>query len=210
MTRSGEPSTEFERHAFGAIGATRTVVVLRTGATAMLDPDPAVTALRNVRILAIGLPVEELANPAAFGGETQAESTASTLATLARAHAGELPAGLVGYGPTGSLALLVAASLGLDIDRLALIAVPAPGTPLDRDDAAEVMARVTAETLIMNGQHDPDAAAAAARWHHEHLSASRVEMVPGAAVPAPDGRLALADVWGRVLTHVAPGTKSGS
>ncbi len=207
MTRASDPAKGFERRGFGAPGAARTVIVLRIGPAAMLDPEPAVTAARDVRILAIGLRADDLQDSATFGGQTQAESMASGLADLARTKAGEFPVGLVGVGATGQLAILLAAGLGAAVDRLALVGVPAPEQPIDRDDEEEVMARVTAKTLIMNGQRDPDAAAAAARWHHDHLAGSRVEMVPGALVPAPDDRLALADVWDRVLSHVAPGTK---
>ena len=205
MTRADEPGTGIERRTFGASGAGRTVVLLRSGPAATLDPEPHVTASREVRILALGLRAEDLEDSATFGGQTQAESMAARLADLARTKAGDFPVGLVGVGDTGQLAILLAADLGEAIDRLALVAVPAPEQPIDRDDEATVLARVTAKTLIMNGQQDPDAAAAAARWHHDHLPGSRVEMVPPASA-APDGRLALADVWERVLSHVAPGT----
>jgi len=205
MTRSDEPDSGYERRAFGSPGAARTVIVLRAGPTATLDPDPVATAARSVQILAIGLRDADIADPAAFGGATRAESVAAALADRVRARAGDSPVGLVGVGPAGALALLFAAELGEAVDRLALIAVPVPETPLDREDAAGVAERVSAKTLIMNGQRDPDASAAAARWHHERLPGSRVEMVPAPA--SPDGRLALAEVWDRVLSHVAPGTK---
>lgn len=208
MTRAEEPSTGFERSTFGARGAARMVVVLRSGSTAMVDPDPETTATRDVRVLAIGLTAADLVDPAAFGGETSAESQASALAAVLRQDAQDRPIGVVGYGATGAFAILLAAELGEDVDRLALVAVPTPETPLDRDDAGMVMGRIRAKTLIINGQRDPDAAAGAAQWHHDHLPGSRVEMVPPQAVPSTDGRLALADVWDRVLSHVAPGTKS--
>ena len=206
MTGAEDPAKRFERRAFGAPGAGRTVIVMRTGPAAMLDPEPVATAARAAQILAIGVRAVDLEDPATFGGQTQAESMASGLADLARTKAAEFPVGLVGVGATGQLAVLLAAELGDAVDRLALVAVPAPEQPIDRDDEERVMARVTAKTLIMNGQRDPDAAAAAARWHHDHLPGSRVEMVPGEATGA-DHRLALADVWDRVLSHVAPGTK---
>lgn len=204
---TAEPPAGVEWGSFGALGAERTVIVLRSGATAMLDPDPEATTARTVRVAVVGLSSEDIDDPAAFGGETRAERTAVTLAGQVRAEAGESPVGLVGVGNTGDVALRLAAELGSGVDRLALIAVPAPETPLDRDDAEPVLARVTAKTLIMNGQHDPDAAAAAARWHRDRIAGSRVEMVPAAEQSAGDGRLALTDVWDRVLSHVAPGTK---
>lgn len=207
MTWASEPPPGVELRTFGAPGADRTVIVLRIGATAMLDPDPSATTVRAVRVVVVGLPAADLDDPAAFRGETRAESTAAALADHVRAEAGESPVGLVGVGSTGSVALRLAALLGADVDRLALVAVPLPETPLDRDDAAVVAARVTAKTLIMNGQDDPDAAAAAARWHHDRIQGSRVEMVPSPAFATGDDRLALGDVWERVLSHVAPGTK---
>jgi hypothetical protein len=210
MTRADGAAAAVRRHSFGRLGAQRTVLVLRTGATSMLDPDPAVTATHDVHILAIGLPPDELEDPATFGGQTQAQSAAASLASLVRGKAGESSVGIVGYGRTGELAIMLAEALGDLVDRLALVAVPAPETRIDRDDQREVLSRVTAKTLIMNGQQDPDAAAAAARWHHDRLPASRVEMVPAAAVSSPDGRLPLSSVWGRVLSHVAPGTKPGT
>jgi pimeloyl-ACP methyl ester carboxylesterase len=210
MTRADGAAAAVRRHSFGRLGARRTVLLLRTGATSMLDPDPAVTATHDVHILAIGLPPGELEDPATFGGQTQAQSAAASLASLVRDKAGESFVGIVGYGRTGEIAIMLAEALGEVVDRLALVAAPAPETRIDRDDQGAVLSRVTAETLIINGQHDPDAAAAAARWHHARLPASRVEMVPAADVSSPDGRLPLSSVWGRVLSHVAPGTKPGT
>ena len=108
-----------------------------------------------------------------------------SLAELVRAQAGESPVGMVGVGATGVLVLLLAAELGDGVDRLALIAVPAPETPIDRDDAELVTARVSAKTLIMNGQRAPDAAAAAAALAPR--SPSRLPGRDGAGV-GPAGR----------------------
>ena len=207
MTTAVEPPAGVEHRAFGAPGAERSVVVVRTGPTAMVDPDPAATAARDVTVVAVGLAEIALSDPATFGGQTPAEEMARLLAGFIRARAGERPVGVVGVGATGTVALLLAAELGDDVDRLALIGVPAPETPIDRDDGEIVTARVTAKTLIMNGQRDPDAAAAAARWYHDRLPGSRVEMVPASALPRGDGRLPVDLVWDRVLSHVAPGTK---
>lgn len=63
------------------------------------------------------------------------------------------------------------------------------------------MDSIPAKTLIMNGQRDPLAAAAEARWCKGAIGASRVEMVP------EEGPLLLSHVWDRVLSHVAPGAK---
>ena len=79
--------------------------------------------------------------------------------------------------------------------------MPTPETPLDKEELGRLLETVSAKALILNGQGDPDAAAAEARWYKEHLASSRIEMVPG------DGPLALPDVWERALSHVAPGAK---
>ena len=47
-------------------------------------------------------------------------------------------------------------------------------------------------------------ASGAAQWFKNHLSSARVEMVP--RTDDLEARLILADVWDRVLSHVAPGT----
>jgi len=90
--------------------------------------------------------------------------------------------------------------LGDTIDRLALVAVAAPDQPLDKDDLGALIAGLTAKTLILNGQRD-ETAPAAADWYRTRLTSARVEMVPG------DAALSLSAVWGRVLSHVAPRTQ---
>src|SRR5688572_32189286 len=112
MTRADGAAAAVRRHSFGRLGAQRTVLVLRTGATSMLDPDPAVTATYDVHILAIGLPPGELEAPATFGGQTQAQSAAASLASLVRGKAGESFVGIVGYGRTGEIAIMSAEALG--------------------------------------------------------------------------------------------------
>ena len=140
MTRADEPPpTGVDHRIFGAPGAARTVIVVRTGATAMLDPDPPATAARAVRVVVIGLSDDDLADPATFGGGTPAETMTTTLARLVRSQAEDSQVGVVAVGATGVLALLLAAELGDHVDRLALVAVPAPETPIDRDDAELVI-----------------------------------------------------------------------
>ena len=70
-----------------------------------------------------------------------------------------------------------------------MVAVAAPETPLDRDDLGVLIERVTAKTLILNGQHDEPAAYAAATWYKDHLASARVEMVPGDGELAPARRV---------------------
>ncbi|HWI30311.1 MAG TPA: hypothetical protein VNT50_02365 [Microbacterium sp.] len=188
---------------FGIPGAARLVVLVGVGAAVAIDPLPAVTLSRDIRVVALGLDVREIEDPGAYGGETPAELTAQKVATLIRAELDhpQATAGLVAYRGGGDVALRAAAVLGETIDRLALVAVPRPETAFDREELARVLASIPAETLIVNGQRDEAAAAEDAEWCEEGIPASRVEMVPG------DGPLALPDVWDRVLTHVAPGTK---
>ncbi|MET0813340.1 MAG: hypothetical protein ABWY03_09805 [Microbacterium sp.] len=204
MTRAQSPQEPLDAATFGAPGATRTIVVLRHGATAKSDPGPAETARRDVRVLAVGLSEAELDDPAAYRGETPAETAAASIIELIRSQSPDAAVALVGVGAVGAVASrVVAESPGL-VDRLVLVGVPLPDTAAERDLAQELLETVTAKTLILNGQKDPDAASAAASWHHDHIPGSRVEMVP--LTRDGDPRLALGDVWERVLSHGAPGT----
>ena len=58
---------------------------------------------------------------------------------------------------------------------------------------------VAAKTLLVFGAADP-IGAAHARWWKDALPDARVEMAPGA------GHLVLLPLWGRVLSHLAPGS----
>lgn len=207
MTDERFPFTPIEYASFGAPAAPRTVVVLRQGATATEDPDPEVTTARDVRVIAVRLRDGEIEDPTAYNGATAAETTAAALVELLAGQVGGDAIGVVGVGATGAIAIAVAAASGIDVDRLALVAVPAPQTPLARDLAAEIAGAVTAKVLLMNGQKDPDAAAAAAAWHKATFATARIEMVPSPG--EGDLRLDLAAVWARVLSHTAPGTARG-
>ena len=190
---------------FGTPGSERLVVLVGTGVA--LDPLPAETATRDICVLAVTLGEATMEDPGGFGSETPAEQTASWLVGLIRQTLAAiesdraLTAGVVVYGRAADVGLRAAVQLGDTIDRLALIAVPAPDQPLDRDDLGELIAGVTAKALILNGQRDEVAAAAAARWYKDHLSSARVEMVPDVSA------LSLSDVWARTLSHVAPRTQ---
>ncbi|GAA1940594.1 hypothetical protein GCM10009775_35610 [Microbacterium aoyamense] len=204
MTRAQSPQEPLDAATFGVPGARRTIVVLRHGATATSDPGPADTARRDVRVLAVGLSEAELDDPAAYRGETPAETAAASVIDLIRAQAPDASVALVGVGAVAAVASrIVAESPGL-VDRLVLVAAPLPETAAQRDLAEELLETVTAKTLILNAQKDPDAAAAAASWHRDHLPDVRVEMVP--LTRAGDPRLSLGDVWTRVLSFCAPGT----
>lgn len=204
MTRASSPHETLEHRSFGSVGATRTVVVLRHTGVSTDDPLPAETLRRDVRILAIGLSAGDLDDPAAYRGQSPAEtSTAAVMGLIDQLAPGD-PVGLVGVGPVVGVAVRVAAAHADRIDRLALVAAPAPETAAERDLETDVLAGIAVKTLIVNGQSDPDAGASAASFYREAIPGARVEMVPGAG--GTDARLPLADVWGRVLSHCAPHT----
>ncbi|WP_426320482.1 alpha/beta fold hydrolase [Microbacterium sp. E-13] len=204
MTKGPAPSAAYEHRSFGAPGAERTVVLLRAGMAALSDPLPNVTARYNVRIIAIGLTVDDIDDPAAYRGATAAEMTAATLAQFVRQERHGRTVGVVGVGDAGELAVLVAAHLGDAVDRLALVAVPQPATELGGDEVADLLEGLAAKTLIVNGQADPVAASTAARWFEARIPGARVEIVTETS--DPQSRLVLAEVWDRVLSHAAPGT----
>lgn len=188
-------------HAFGTPGAERLVVLLAPSAATTIDPRAAVTASRDVHVLSIAVPRAELADPGAFGGETPAALTAEALVTRIREAVGQRTCGIVASRVDVDVAARIAAALGGTVDRLALLAVSLPELPLERDELADVLAKVQAKTLIMNATREPDAGNAAATWFRDRLPDVRVEMVPG------PGAVTLPVVWDRVLSHVAPGTK---
>lgn len=205
MTRGQGPDTTLSFRVFGAADARRTILVLREGAAATVDPAAAVTATRLVRIIAVRLAPVEISDPGAFGGETHAEVTVGSLAELVDEevpHGAQV--GVAGVGEAWDTAVLLAGEAR--VDRLALVAAPRPGTALMRDEAARALARVQAKTLILSGQKDPASSAADAAWMKEHVGNARVEMVPAASTTGIGGALTLADVWPRVLSHLAPGT----
>lgn len=61
---------------------------------------------------------------------------------------------------------------------------------------------VVAKTLLLYGAKDPVAGSRHATWWKRHLPDSRVEMNPKV------GHLVVIPMWGRVLSHLAPGAKS--
>jgi pimeloyl-ACP methyl ester carboxylesterase len=66
-------------------------------------------------------------------------------------------------------------------------------------DPADVRAR----TLVVQGDADPVIGTAHARWWQRSLPSARLEVAPGA------GHLVLLPLWGRVLSHLAPGSLRG-
>lgn len=61
------------------------------------------------------------------------------------------------------------------------------------------LADVAAKTLVVAGQADALAGHAHGAWYQRSLPDARLEMVPGV------GHLAIAPMWGRILSHLAPG-----
>lgn len=205
MTRAPGHGTELDYTTFGSTGGARVVVVLRADAGAPVDPDPAVTGQRDVRIVVIQVLRDEIPDPGAYGGETPGSTTVIAIADLIDEQVvdPDTTFGLVGVARAGEEAILLAKRLGDRVDRLALVAVPTEHSPLERHLAEQMMAGVSAPTLILNGEEDPDAAADAASWHGAHLPDARVEIVP-ADDYGPDRHLSITDVWERVLSHTAP------
>lgn len=206
MTRAQGSGSELEIRSFGAAGAARTVLVLRTGPVATTDPDPSVTAAHEARIVAIELDDAELDDPPTFGGETPAESAVHSLAVLARREGGDRPVGLVAERSAAPLALALAAHYAPLIDRLALVSVPSPASPLAADLLAETMTAITADTLLVDV---PEHGADMLEWCAAHLPSARVSREDVAAAALIDTRLGLAEVWERVLAHVAPRPERG-
>ena len=204
MTRAATPSESLEFRSFGTPGAERTVVLLRLGGVTIDDPLPSATVRHDIRVLAIGLTVDDLDDPAAYRGQSPAETSTISVISLIDAHAPDAVVGLVGVGAAGNVAVRVAAAHGGRVDRLALVGVPAPETPAERDLEADVLRALGAKTLVVGGENDPDAGPDAASFYGDLLPDADVELTPPRR--PGDDRLALADVWSRVLDHCAPQT----
>ncbi|MGP3536347.1 hypothetical protein ACTU3I_16240 [Microbacterium sp. RD1] len=195
-----DPRAEIAYRMVGAPGAARTVVVLRSGALAMTDPDPPVTRRFDVHLFLIDLDGEEMSDPPAFGGETPAGSTAAEIVALLDEIAPDGAVGLVAEHDAAHFAVSFAAEVGPRIDRLVLVAPPLPPTALARDITAQRLARISADVQVIEAVPSPSEAAA---WYAERLPVC--EVVDGLARNVHGGRLALTAVWPGVLAHVARG-----
>ena len=104
----------------------------------------------------------------------------------------------IGWRSAGLRAAELAALRGRDVTRLVLCAVPAPA---DEDNLNFDIGSIVAKTLLLYGQADEDAPPSAAEWWKKHLpGGARVEIVPRR------GSDFVAAMWGRVLSHAAPGS----
>lgn len=195
MTRAQAPDGELEFRSFGAAGAARTVLVLRVGAVAMLDPGPSATLDHDVRLMAVQLDEVELDDPPTYRGETPAASTAAALADLVRREVPGAVIGLVAERDAVPLGVALAASAGELVDRLALVDVRVPDSALVGDLLADEAAAVVAPSIVVSAPGDDTAA----RWFADRLGDGEVRVVE----PGGDG-LSLTRVWDVVLGHVAP------
>ena len=108
------------------------------------------------------------------------------------------PFAAIGWRSDGIRAAELAARRGRDVTRLVLCAVPAPEA---EGDLPFEIGSIEAKTLLLYGQADPDAPPPAAEWWKKHLPhGGRVEIVPRG------GSDFIAAMWGRVLSHAAPGS----
>jgi pimeloyl-ACP methyl ester carboxylesterase len=103
---------------------------------------------------------------------------------------------VVGWRLPGLEAAALAAANPSGVDRLVLCSVPAPVDGVLDFDPGDIGAK----TLLLFGQKDPATPALHARWWKDRIRDSRVEMVPGA------GSAIISTMWGRVLSHAAPGS----
>lgn len=205
MTRAQGPGSRIGYRSIGPAGASRTVLVVRSGALAMTDPAPHVTAEHGCRLLLVEVEGAQLDDPPTFGGETPAGSTAAEVLALLDEEVPDGSVGLVGERAAALLAVALAAVLGRRVDRLALVAVPLIDDALARDVLTETLSHVTAPTVVFSAAQDAASPVPAADWCADRLPLGRVEVVADEAGTS-DGRLALSDVWDRVLGHVdAPG-----
>ncbi|MFG6504313.1 alpha/beta fold hydrolase [Microbacterium sp. P05] len=207
MTRAQGPGSELEYRSFGTPGGERTVMVLRTGPVATTDPDNAITARRDVWIVAVELQAPELEDPPAYAGETPAESTIEALAILAERESGGRPIGLVAERSTGEIAILLASHEPGRIDRLALVGVPEPADALAGERVGAMLAAIESPTLLVDARGEGEEPPAAA-WYAERLPHAEVDLLPPTD-GALDGRPGLTDAWDAVLDHVAPGAIRG-
>lgn len=103
--------------------------------------------------------------------------------------------GIVGWSD-GGLAALRSAISHPEVERLALVSTPYPDVlPADVTELDSVVAK----TLLLFGSLDPATGSRHGRAWKKHLANARLEMVP------KGGHDLLVPMWGRVLSHLAPG-----
>ena len=112
----------------------------------IFDPDPAKTRARNVRLLSVDRPGYGGSPPVAAGEWATVASAADDLATVLEGlYVG--PVGVVGWSAGGRVALALAARRPDLVDRVVVLATPAPDSevpwipPEQRDDLERFRAR---------------------------------------------------------------------
>jgi hypothetical protein len=206
MTRAQGSGIEIEYATTGRPGARRAVLVLRSGALAATDPDAGVTARYDVRLLLVDLDGDELSDPPAYGSETPAGESADQVRTILAREGQTETVGVVAEGAAVPFAVALAADLGAQVDRLALVGGPRPESPLARDVLAQRLSEVTADTVVFAVSTDD---AGPASWYAAHLRTGRAVLREDDPA-SPDERLALTTVWAGVLAHVAPDASDAS
>lgn len=106
---------------------------------------------------------------------------------------------IVGWSEGGLVAAKLAATHKDAVERLVLVATPAPMT-----DDSDWVGQISARTLLLFGDADGLTGSVHAHWWKTRIPNSRVEMVPGA------GHDILKQVWARAVSHLAPGALRGS
>lgn len=104
--------------------------------------------------------------------------------------------GVVGWS-SGGLDALRSVCYHPEIDRLAIVSTPFPDDLPDDVDLISIQAK----TLLLFGSADPSTGSRHGHRWQRALPNARLEMVPGA------GDDLLAQMWGRVLSHLAPRRK---
>ncbi|WP_372700016.1 alpha/beta fold hydrolase [Arthrobacter sp. JSM 101049] len=111
-------------------GTRRTVVLCHpTGGSGAVDPDPALSAARGIRLLAVDRPGYGRSDPLARADDSAVEQAAADLAEVLDARDAR-EVGLVGWGEGGWTAAALAAARPELVYRLVLVATPALDTAL--------------------------------------------------------------------------------
>lgn len=159
----------------------RTVVFCHSAPGAgAFDPDPAATAARGVTLIGVDRPGYGGSDPMPDASWADVGAVADDLAEILD-QMGTGPVGLAGWSAGGRIALAVAARRPDLVDRVVVVATPAP------DDAVPWIP--PQQKAALDALRDRPAAAA-----HAALTAQLSGVVASSPEPAPHGRLALLGV----------------
>lgn len=124
--------------ASGSTGSRTVVLAHAAPGAGTLDPDPAETTSRDVTLVAVDRPGYGWSDPVPAGSWSTVDGAADDVAA-ALDHLGvERPVGAVGWSAGGRVAAALAARHPARVDRLAIVATPAPheDVPWIPDDQA--------------------------------------------------------------------------